>query len=139
MQLLQRCYCDPLSGARLGIRRLLEDGRKNQAKVSIDLYRQTLHSKLLANVHVVLLLNKADLLKRQMEAGVPLAPHHRRYHVYRKYYQDEYRTGTESSKKTEPNEPVSNSRKGASAVYHSEYEYILAYFTRRFRPVAAED
>ncbi|KAH8107450.1 G-alpha-domain-containing protein [Phellopilus nigrolimitatus] len=56
---------------------LAEDPRVNRLEDSMLLWRSVISNKLLADVNVVLFLNKCDLLKAKLDAGVSLA-----YHMY---------------------------------------------------------
>ncbi|KAF4623084.1 hypothetical protein D9613_002270 [Agrocybe pediades] len=54
---------------------LAEDPRVNRLEDSLILWRSVVSSKLLANVNIVLFLNKCDLLQAKLEAGVRLSHH----------------------------------------------------------------
>lgn len=49
---------------------LEEDPRTNRIDDSLQLFTAICSNKLLKNSHLVLLLNKADLLKKKLEAGI---------------------------------------------------------------------
>ncbi|KIM83436.1 hypothetical protein PILCRDRAFT_819680 [Piloderma croceum F 1598] len=49
---------------------LEEDGRTNRIHDSLQLFTAICSNKLLKGAHLVLLLNKADLLKKKLEAGI---------------------------------------------------------------------
>ncbi|CAO1631833.1 unnamed protein product [Parajaminaea phylloscopi] len=117
---------------------LEEDSQTNRISDSLNLYRQVLRSKLLANVHIVLLLNKVDLLKKKIGAGIPLAPHLPGYHLHRQFYTRKRPPGRDMDAMVSP-ESSGPSRSVASASLRFEYECALSYFVRKFREVAAED
>ncbi|KAG7100017.1 hypothetical protein E1B28_001804 [Marasmius oreades] len=52
-----------------------EDRRVNRLEDSLLLWKGVVQNKLLANVSIVLFLNKCDLLRAKLEAGVRLADH----------------------------------------------------------------
>lgn len=54
---------------------LAEDPRVNRLEDSMLLWRSVVSNKLLANVNIILFLNKCDLLKAKLDAGVSLAYH----------------------------------------------------------------
>ncbi|KAI5116845.1 hypothetical protein M0805_006077 [Coniferiporia weirii] len=54
---------------------LAEDQRVNRLEDSMLLWRSVVSNKLLADVNIVLFLNKCDLLKAKLEAGVSLVYH----------------------------------------------------------------
>ncbi|KAF8963893.1 guanine nucleotide binding protein, alpha subunit [Flammula alnicola] len=54
---------------------LAEDPRVNRLEDSLILWRTVVSNKLLANVNIVLFLNKCDLLQAKLEAGVRLNQH----------------------------------------------------------------
>ncbi|EED85236.1 candidate G-protein alpha subunit [Postia placenta Mad-698-R] len=54
---------------------LAEDPSVNRLEDSMLLWQSVTSSKLLANVNIVLFLNKCDLLKRKLESGVRLSHH----------------------------------------------------------------
>ncbi|KAF8079167.1 guanine nucleotide binding protein, alpha subunit [Lyophyllum atratum] len=54
---------------------LTEDPRVNRLEDSLLLWRSVVSNKLLANVSIVLFLNKCDLLQAKLEAGVRLNQH----------------------------------------------------------------
>jgi len=54
---------------------LTEDPRVNRLEDSLLLWRSVVSNKLLANVSIVLFLNKIDLLQAKLEAGVRLSHH----------------------------------------------------------------
>ncbi|THH04740.1 hypothetical protein EW145_g5299 [Phellinidium pouzarii] len=54
---------------------LAEDSRVNRLEDSMLLWRSVVSNKLLADVNIILFLNKCDLLKAKLEAGVSLAHH----------------------------------------------------------------
>ncbi|KAF8807879.1 G-alpha-domain-containing protein [Phlegmacium glaucopus] len=54
---------------------LLEDPRVNRLEDSLFLWKSVVSNKLLANVDIVLFLNKCDLLQAKLEAGVRLNQH----------------------------------------------------------------
>ncbi|KAL0573251.1 hypothetical protein V5O48_008698 [Marasmius crinis-equi] len=54
---------------------LEEDRRVNRLEDSLLLWKGVVSNKLLANVSIVLFLNKCDLLRTKLEAGVRLAAH----------------------------------------------------------------
>ncbi|QRV80600.1 G-protein alpha subunit [Ceratobasidium sp. AG-Ba] len=51
---------------------LAEDKRVNRVEDSIQLFKSVCGNKLLANVNIVLFLNKCDLLKKKLAAGIKL-------------------------------------------------------------------
>lgn len=54
---------------------LAEDPRVNRLEDSMLLWRSVVSNKLLASTNIILFLNKCDLLKAKLEAGVSLAYH----------------------------------------------------------------
>ena len=58
---------------------LAEDHRVNRLEDSMLLWRSVVSNKLLANVNIILFLNKCDLLRAKLDAGVSLANHMTRY------------------------------------------------------------
>ena len=54
---------------------LAENSRVNRLEDSMLLWRSVISNKLLADVNIILFLNKCDLLKAKLEAGVSLAFH----------------------------------------------------------------
>lgn len=54
---------------------LAEDPRVNRLEDSMLLWRSVVSNKLLRNVNIILFLNKCDLLKAKLDAGVSLAYH----------------------------------------------------------------
>lgn len=53
----------------------MQDPRVNRLEDSLLLWRAVVSNKLLGNVPIVLFLNKCDLLRVKLEAGVPLKSH----------------------------------------------------------------
>ncbi|EPQ60031.1 G-alpha-domain-containing protein [Gloeophyllum trabeum ATCC 11539] len=54
---------------------LAEDPRVNRLEDSLLLWKSVVSNKLLANVNIVLFLNKCDLLKAKLESGIQLNQH----------------------------------------------------------------
>ncbi|EIW87241.1 G-alpha-domain-containing protein [Coniophora puteana RWD-64-598 SS2] len=54
---------------------LAEDPKVNRLQDSLLLWKEVVSNKLLANVNIILFLNKCDLLKDKLAAGVQLASH----------------------------------------------------------------
>jgi len=54
---------------------LAEDPKVNRLEDSLLLWRNVIQNKLLANVNIVLFLNKCDLLQAKLNAGVRLNQH----------------------------------------------------------------
>ncbi|KAH8099806.1 G-alpha-domain-containing protein [Cristinia sonorae] len=54
---------------------LAEDPRINRMEDSLHLWNSVISNKLLANVNIILFLNKCDLLKAKLESGVRLVHH----------------------------------------------------------------
>ncbi|KAF8602136.1 guanine nucleotide binding protein, alpha subunit [Ceratobasidium sp. AG-I] len=54
---------------------LAEDRRTNRVEDSIQLFKQVCGNKLLSNVNIVLFLNKCDLLKKKLAAGIKVNKH----------------------------------------------------------------
>lgn len=54
---------------------MLQDPRVNRLEDSLLLWRAVVSNKLLGKVPVVLFLNKCDLLREKLEAGVQLKTH----------------------------------------------------------------
>ena len=54
---------------------LAEDPRTNRLEDSMLLWRSVVMNRLIADVNIVLFLNKCDLLKAKLEGGVQLAYH----------------------------------------------------------------
>ncbi|KAH8835140.1 guanine nucleotide binding protein, alpha subunit [Flagelloscypha sp. PMI_526] len=54
---------------------LAEDPKVNRLEDSLKLWRSVVSNKLLANVNIVLFLNKCDLLQRKLESGARLGLH----------------------------------------------------------------
>ena len=54
---------------------LAENNRVNRLEDSMLLWRSVISNKLLSDVSIILFLNKCDLLKAKLEAGVSLAFH----------------------------------------------------------------
>lgn len=58
---------------------LTEDHKVNRLEDSVLLWKAVCSNKLLANVDLVLFLNKCDLLERKLDAGVRLAKYVKSY------------------------------------------------------------
>ncbi|KAI0347879.1 G-alpha-domain-containing protein [Trametopsis cervina] len=54
---------------------LAEDTKYNRLQDSLELWKLVVSNKLLANVNIILFLNKCDLLKKKLESGVKLKHH----------------------------------------------------------------
>ncbi|EKM61835.1 uncharacterized protein PHACADRAFT_248702 [Phanerochaete carnosa HHB-10118-sp] len=54
---------------------LAEDPRTNRLEDSLYLWQSVVSNKLLANVNIILFLNKCDLLRKKLESGVKLRHH----------------------------------------------------------------
>ncbi|KZP22348.1 G-alpha-domain-containing protein [Athelia psychrophila] len=65
-----------------------EDSRTNRIDDSLQLFTAICSNKLLKNAHLVLLLNKADLLKRKLEAGIKIRKYITSYGDRRNTYEE---------------------------------------------------